>query len=47
MTEMLRQIGGNYRPDFGEREVMSFDEPEKTVKNNTLNFISDMVLNTK
>ena len=47
MVEMLRKVGGNFNPDFGEREAMAFDDHEKDKVKNTLHFISDMVLNTK
>ena len=47
MVEMLRKVGGNFNPDFGEREAMSFDDANNLQTKNTLHFISDMVLNTK
>ena len=43
---MLQKIGGNFIPDFGDWQAMTFDEEEKK-QHDTLHFISDMVLHTK
>lgn len=44
---MLQKIGGNFMPDFGDMQAMSFSDDEEDEKHNTLHFISDMVFHTK
>lgn len=47
VNEVLRKVGGNYNPDFGDRDCMSFDdEPAQSTRN--WNFLSELVFdNTK